>query len=376
MGPFLNYFIALSCFIQPTTADYITTYVYPDTLEQCASYLVPITNKTSYSNCVDILANDGSYTSVQTTCVTTDSTKYEQDIFLGAGCKTYNGTTFISLTSNCTYTNNIPEPFIATTGSLNVIQSCEKGSPNTNLDAGLPTLIITEYATHSCDDVSSDYGSSDSSPVLSNTTSLLNQCQNTGGNPNSYGSSFLIQCNSTTAYISNFDGYGCKSTQLTSIAPLFQIGCSTNATSNTSISVSCTTGSTPSPSPLPPPSPSQPSNDIWTIITQSPYFIDGIAVCAGLLGGGFIVCICICMCRRRNRKNRNKRPTSPSPYSTSVQSNAVVVDGIGTPLRSDVLPGLSTPSSQSQSNQGGIRTPLLSQSGGEERGFVDDDSEA
>jgi len=110
------------------------------------------------------------------------------------------------------------------------------------------------------------------------------------------------------------------------------------------------------------------------MILDSPYFINGVSVGAGLLGGGFVVCLCICLCRRRNRKNRNKRPTStPTPFSTSIQSDEDFSDGIGTPLRSDVLPGvgvqMSSPSKGGQLNNQGLQTPLLSQND-------DDDDEA
>lgn len=352
------YIVAIACiFIRPSFGiqPYIKTDIYPDTLEQCADYLVPIATAISYATpCINVFTGAGPATSSYSIACNNDTT-YILLNFDGPNCNTPTNPPpqFVSFNENTCISTHNPIPNLYTPGVFNVIQFCKQSNPPP--PDTLATMTITEYATPNCNN-----GLPDPTALVSTTTSKLNQCQNTGG-----ASSFTIQCDPTSksAYISNYTGYGCLSTKFVTTTPLIQLGCSSDG--KNSIVVSCSSGSTP-----------QPSNDIWTIITQSPYFIDGIAVCAGLLGGGFIVCLCICMCRRRNRKNRNKRPTSPSPYNTSLQPNAVVVDGIGTPLRSDVLPGLSTPSSQSQSNQGGIRTPLLSQSGGEERGFVDDDSEA
>ena len=121
--------------------------------------------------------------------------------------------------------------------------------------------------------------------------------------------------------------------------------------------MTCSAGSTP---PSPPPSPN--NNNIWQIITQSPYFINGLAVGAGLLGGGIVVCICLCFCRRRRTAKKPKRnTTSPNTFNTSIQSDSIIVDGTGTPLRKENFPGIgytspSVPMSQSQT----LRTPLLS----------------
>lgn len=349
-------------FIRSSTAEYITTYVYPDTLEQCASYLVPIATAiypSAQQGCVPIDSGGGIIQSSYWVRCGTDGFSYYKDTFSSPDCSGSKVRENFSYNSTCSLTNYL-SPTMYTPVNFNVIQNCTSENP-TKPKNGVATLSVDEYMSPTCSDVTM------LSPA-STTTSYLNTCQNSGGSPSNQGYSFIIQCDSNNVYISNYTGYGCLLTQFVASTPLLKVGCSPYPSDATrSIVVSCSSGSSPPP---------QPSNDIWTIITQSPYFIDGIAVCAGFLGGGFIVCFCICMCRRRNRKNRNKRPTSPSPYNTSLQPNAVVVDGIGTPLRSDVLPGLSTPSSQSQSNQGGIRTPLLSQSGGEERGFVDDDSEA
>jgi hypothetical protein len=218
-------FISLSILlvVQPTHADYITTNIYPDTLEQCAYYLVPILSSASFAQCVDVYGINGN-TSLQVTCQSGTGT-YELDTFPGNGCTGTPEAVSMPLATNCSITNN-PFPNIPIPGPVNVIQSCIKGNPP-QPNPALATMSIAEYATPSCISVSP-------TTLKSTTTSILNVCQNTGGTE-----SFLIQCNSTTAYISNFKGYGCLSTNLNTISPLFQLGCSTNTFSATSIVVSC-----------------------------------------------------------------------------------------------------------------------------------------
>jgi hypothetical protein len=367
--------LCLLVLIQPTLGivNYVLTYVYPDTPEQCAECLVPISSAISYqSSCINVVSgSEVATTSYSIQCY--NDTTYALYNFVASTCMGSYNVTYVPFNSMCTYTNN-PAPNIVTIGSLNMIQSCKTGAPDI-VDAGLPTLIVAEYATPTCN----INGLPDPLTFVSNTTASLNVCQNTGGSPNvpQSGSSFVIQCNSTTAYISYYTGYGCLPTKLNTISPLFPLGCSTNTTSATSVVVSCSSGSSPNPSPPSPPS--QPSNDVWTMIIQSPYLIYGASAGAGLIGGGLVVCLCICLCRRRNRKNRNKRPIStPTPFSTSILSDEDFSDGIGTPLRSDVLPGvgvqMSSPSKGGQLNNQGLRTPLLSQTNEDGGDFNSDDS--
>jgi hypothetical protein len=363
-----TFYIIIFCLllIRPTFGAYIITKVYSDTLDQCADYLVPIATAIyppSSNGCVNEDTGGGIQSSYTFSCIIGSQTSYTKNLFTGGGCTTPASPPSINVQFNdsvCVSTNN-PAPNIVTNGTFNVFQHCRNAVP-TVPDSGLPTLTISEYSTPSCNN-----GSPDPSTLMATTTSILNQCQNTGG-ATEPPRSFVIKCNSATAYISYFDNYGCLSTNFNITKTLFQVGCSSNSTS--SIVVSCS-GTTP-----------QPSNDIWALITQGPYFIYIYSAGAGLVGGAFLVCFCICLCRRRNRNKRYRRSfSSPTQYSTSVQSNGVISDGIGTPLRSDVLPGLGnnqgSPSQGGQSKQN-VRTPLLSQSNEERGGFGndDDDSEA
>jgi hypothetical protein len=154
-------------------------------------------------------------------------------------------------------------------------------------------------------------------------------------------------------------------TNFNTTTTLFQLGCSSKTIS--SVIVSCSGTS------------SQQSNDFWAMIIQSTYFAYAVSIGSGLIVGGFFICLCICYCRRRNRNKRHRRSfSSPTQYSTSVQSNGVIVDGVGTPLRSDVLPVLginqNSPSQGGQAKQN-VRTPLLSQSNEERGGFGNDDDD-
>jgi hypothetical protein len=355
-------FLSLFCLLIIHTSGYLQTDIYPDTLEQCGKCLVPIATAISYQSCVYVPSEGLAYF-IQ--CTEGDNTTYTKFTAIGSNTCTLPFTTsLLSINNTCTYTNN-PTLNIVTSGFFNTIQTCQPGAPKQDINAGAPTLSITEYTNPSCNP-----GSQDSPMIVSTTTSKLNVCQNTGGSPNipGSGSSFLIQCNSATAYISYFNGYGCFSAKLNSTTTLFQLGCSTKGSS--SIAASCS-GTSP-----------QQSNDFWAMIIQSTYFAYAVSIGSGLIVGGFFICLCICYCRRRNRNKRHRRSfSSPTQYSTSVQSNGVIVDGIGTPLRSDVLPGLGnnqgSPSQGGQSKQN-VRTPLLSQSNEERGGFGndDDDSEA
>jgi len=368
--------ISFSCLLVilpvQTSAEYIATDVYPDTLEQCADFLVPIASATYPSSATSCI-NDENGGSKMVKC--NDDFSFFLKLYSQKGCfeEFFISQESFLYSKNCSMTNS-PVSNIRTPGIYYKKQTCVSSNPPEQRHADA-TMTVVEYANPSCNN-----GSPDKPMLVSTTTSYLNICQNTGGSLTNPGSSFLIQCNSTTAYISNYTGYGCLSSKLNTISPLFQLGCSTNFTSLSSISVTCSGGPTPSPSPPPPPS--QPSNDIWRLITQGPYLIYSVSAGAGLVGGGFLVCFCVCLCRRRNRNKRYRRSfSSPTQYSTSVQSNGVISDGIGTPLRSDVLPGLGnnqgSPSQGGQSKQN-VRTPLLSQSNEERGGFGndDDDSEA
>ena len=362
----------LLVFPLPTSADYIATNVYPDTQEQCAGFLVSIASATYPSSATSCI-NDESGLSHMVRC--NDDFSYFLKDYSQKGCfdVDFISQQSVSYSKNCSMTNS-PVSNIRTPGIYYKKQTCVTSNPPEQKHADA-TMTVVEYANPSCNN-----GPPDKPMLVSTTTSYLNICQNTGGSLTNLGSSFLIQCNSTTAYISNYTGYGCLSSKLNTITPLFQLGCSTNITSNSSISVTCSGGLTPSPSPPPP---SQPSNDIWALITQGPYLIYTLSAGSGLVGGGFLVCFCICLCRRRYRNKRYRRSfSSPSQYGATAQSNGVISDGIGTPLRSDVLPGLGnnqgSPSQGGQSKQN-VHTPLLSQSNEERGGFGnddDDDSEA
>jgi len=363
--------LSILLFIQPlpTSADYITTTVFPDTLDGCSGYLVPVTTTTfpaSSTGCVNVDNGDGNISSYWVRCGIVGT--YYVDNFANTDCKGGNSRQTFQYSVNCSLTNN-PSPNFFTPGNFNIVQSCTSENPsNPAYESG--TLTIVEYMTPTCNDTLQDM----LNPAAV-TTSDLNVCQNTGET-----GSFLIQCNSTSAYISYFTSYGCYSSYLFSTIQLFQVGCSTNTSTGSSIAVTCSSGNTPPPSPSPSPfPPSQPSNDFWTMILDSPYLIYGASAGAGLIGGGLVVCLCICLCRRRNRKNRNKRTIStPTPFSTSIQSDEDFSDGIGTPLRSDVLPGvgvqMSSPSKGGQLNNQGLRTPLLSQTNEEGGDFNNDDS--
>jgi hypothetical protein len=330
-------------------AEYISTYVYPDTPDQCADYVVHIADSISpASSCVQVngqQVNGQDYGSYWIRCV--NDTTYSIIYFTDGGCSSTNSsTTYVQFSNSvCTYMGN---PSIFNTPGF-VVQTCLQKAPQPP-EIELPTLVITEYKTPYCNEVNS------LTPASTNTT-FLNQCQNSGGGTPSGATSFMIECNSTTAYVSYYSEYGCLATNILSVSPLFQIGCS-NVDSSTTVSVSCSSGSSPPP---PPPSPSPNNNNIWQIITQSPYFINGLAVGAGLLGGGIVVCICLCFCRRRKAKKPKRNTTSPNTFNTSIQSDSIIVDGTGTPLRKENFPGIgytspSVPMSQAQT----LRTPLLS----------------
>ena len=225
--------------MRPTFGIYIATNVYPDTFDQCASYLVPISTAISYaSQCINVFTGDGQANSSYNIQCNND-TSYTLNSWEVAGCSPGSSSASTKPLSNvCTLTNN-PVPNVNTPGSFNVIQSCQPGATPTPVP-NQPTMTINEYATPYCNN-----GFPDSTTLVSTTTSILNVCQNTGGT-----TSFQIQCNSSLAYMSYYSGYGCLPTSINNIIPLFQIGCSS---STTSVVVSCTSGTTPSP--LPPPSP-------------------------------------------------------------------------------------------------------------------------
>jgi hypothetical protein len=312
--------------------------------------------KDSLYGCVNVDTGKGIQTSY-TIGYVNDST-YVKNVHNKPGCDTSTPTpTYVPYNKLVCVPSNNPTDNILTNGTFYELQECIDAVP-TDDDPHLPTLTISEYATPSCND-----GLPNPLTLKSTTTSIINVCQNTGTE------SFLIQCNSATAYISYFNGYGCLPTKSNTTYTLFQLGCSSKGSS--SYVVSCSSSGS-----------SQQSNDFWAMIIQSTYFAYAVSIGSGLIVGGFFICLCICYCRRRNRNKRHRRSfSSPTQYSTSVQSNGVIVDGIGTPLRSDVLPGLGnnqgSPSQGGQSKQN-VRTPLLSQSNEERGGFGndDDDSEA
>jgi hypothetical protein len=215
------YTLSILLFIQPlpTSADFITTTVFPDTLDECNDYLVPVATAIyPASGCVNVDNGGGNISSYWGRCGNDGTNTYFLDNFAEPNCGGDNPrrqTFQYNLT--CSLTNN-PAPNFFLPGNFNIKQTCKQANPPTpTYDAG--TLTIVEYMTPTCNDTLQDM-----LQPAAVTMSDLNVCQNTGQ------SSFIIQCNSTAAYISNYDKYGCYSSNLFSTVQLFQVGCSTNST--------------------------------------------------------------------------------------------------------------------------------------------------